>query len=63
LFAFLTWLFCAVYLSSGDEWWTVMEVKQSSYDTYTGSLSFKRLIGGVLTFILAGLLLYKMMEK
>jgi hypothetical protein len=62
-FGFLIWLFSAIYYSSGNEWWTVIEVRQTSYDTLTGSVSFKRVMAGVLIFIIVGFSLYEIILK
>jgi hypothetical protein len=62
-FGFLIWLFFSIYYTSGDEWWTVIEVRQTGYDTMTGSVSIKRVFAGVLIFIFVGLSLYKIIKE
>ena len=62
-FIFLTWIFLAIYYSSEDDWWTVMKVEQTSYDTFEGSVSFIKVFIGALISIVIGFILYKIVRK
>ncbi|WP_421385201.1 hypothetical protein ACOJQI_10695 [Bacillus salacetis] len=62
-FGFLGWLFFAVYFSAAEDWWTVIEMKQTSYDTFSGTISFKRVAVGFIMFIIVGILINNMIKK
>ncbi|MFC4559194.1 hypothetical protein ACFO3D_13425 [Virgibacillus kekensis] len=61
--AFLLWLFYAIYFSSGNEWWTVIQVKPTSYDTAVGVISPVKVIIGAGIFTLVGFLIYSIINK
>jgi hypothetical protein len=63
LVLFLTWLFCGIYFSTGEEWWTALYIEQTSEDTFVGRVSAKRVLIGVLASTLLGLILYIITRK
>lgn len=63
LFIFLAWLFCGVYVSSGEEWWTVLYIEQTNYDTFTASVSISKVSIGALISIFLGAALYACIRK
>jgi Na+-driven multidrug efflux pump len=62
-FCFLSWLFFSIYLSSGEEWWSVLKTEQSSSDTSAYSVSFIRVMIGSMTFFFVAVLLYTTIKK
>ncbi|MFS0862381.1 hypothetical protein [Fredinandcohnia sp. 179-A 10B2 NHS] len=62
-FGFLTWLFLAIYFSTEGDWWTVVTVEQTSYDTFVGSVSLIRIVVGFFVFLIGGVLLYGLVRK
>jgi hypothetical protein len=63
LFTFLIWLFLAIYFSDENDWWTVIQVEQTSYDTSAGTVSSTRVLIGSSIFIFIGLLVNKVIKK
>jgi hypothetical protein len=63
LFAFLTWLFFSIYFSDEKDWWTVIKVEQTSYDTFVGTVSPIRVFIGAIIFSVLGLIVYKIYNK
>ncbi|MBM7621122.1 ABC-type antimicrobial peptide transport system permease subunit [Bacillus tianshenii] len=61
-FSFLTWLFFAIYFSDESDWWTVIEVEQTSIDTFVVSVSSTRVLIGTIIFFVIGIIVYKFIK-
>lgn len=62
-FSFLTWLFLAIYFSDDSDWWTVIQVEQTSIDTFEGSISSLRVLIGTIIFFVIGIIVYKCLKR
>ena len=63
LFCYLIWLYFAIYESSIDNWWTVNEIKQATYDTVQIGVSIVKVFVGTAIFTLSGLIFYVFVRK
>ncbi|MBT2640436.1 hypothetical protein [Bacillus sp. ISL-39] len=63
IICFLIWLYFAIYESSINSWWTVNEIKQASGDTVQIGVSFVKVLGGAVLFVLSGFLVYLMRKR
>ncbi|MBT2663360.1 hypothetical protein [Bacillus sp. ISL-45] len=63
IICFLIWLYFAIYESSINSWWTVNEIKQASGDTVRIGVSFVKVLGGAVLFVLSGFLVYLMRKR
>ena len=62
-FCYLIWLYFAIYESSVDNWWTVNEIKQATYDTVQIDVSLVKVFVGTVIFTLSGFIFYLLLRK
>lgn len=58
LFTFLTWLFMGIYFSTENDWWSVLESRETSYDTAAAGVSYVKVLLGTGLFLAGGTLVY-----
>ena len=62
-FCYLIWLYFAIYESSINNWWTVNEIKQTTYDTVQIGVSLVKVFVGTVLFTLSGFVFYLLLRK
>lgn len=62
-FCFLIWLYFAVYESSIDNWWTVIEIKQITGDTVQIGISIVKVFIGTVIFTISGFITYLLIRR
>lgn len=62
-FCYLIWLYFAIYESSIDNWWTVNEIQQETYDTVQIGVSLVKVFVGTVIFTLNGFVFYLLLRK
>jgi hypothetical protein len=60
---FLTWLFIAIYFSTENDWWSVLESRETSYDTAAAGVSYTKVLLGTGLFLAGGILLYMLIRR
>ncbi|QHJ69799.1 hypothetical protein [Planococcus halotolerans] len=55
---FLIWLYLAIYESSIEHWWSVNEVEQTTEDSVQIGVSFIKVLGGTVIFIVSAFIFY-----
>ncbi|AGX02874.1 hypothetical protein N288_04585 [Bacillus infantis NRRL B-14911] len=63
LFTFLTWLFMAIYFSTENDWWSVLESRETSYDTAVVGVSYVTVLLGTGLFLAGGTLVYMLIRR
>ena len=63
LFLFLAWLLWGIYVSTGEEWLTVLNIEQTSEDTFIARVSGIKVLIGAIASILIGYTLYLISRK
>lgn len=62
-FSYLIWLYFAIYESSINNWWTVIEIKQRTEDTLEFGVSNAKVFAGTAMFTFSGVLIYLLLGK
>lgn len=62
-FSYLIWLYLAIYESSINDWWTVIDITYKTEDTIEVGVSNVKFIVGTIIFILGGTFLYLLIRK
>lgn len=63
MFLFLVWLLWGIYVSTGEEWFTVLYIEQTSEDTFIARVSGIKVLVGILASTLIGFTLYLLVGK
>ena len=62
-FSYLIWLYLAIYESSINDWWTVIDITYKTEDTIEVGVSNVKFFVGTISFILGGTVLYLLIRK
>ena len=62
-FWFLIWLYFAIYESSIDNWWTVLEIKQATEHNVIIGVSLIRVLVGTIIFTVSGFIIYLLLSR
>lgn len=60
---YLIWLYLAIYESSIVHWWSVNEVKQTTADSVQIGVSFIKVLGGTILFVVSAFIFYLLTGK
>ena len=62
-FCFLIWLYFAIYESSIDNWWTVLEITQETDHIVDIEVSLVKVLIGMIIFTISGFLINLLLSK
>ena len=62
-FCFLIWLYFAIYESSIDNWWTVLEITQETDHIVDIEVSLVKVLIGTIIFTISGFLINLLLSK
>lgn len=62
-FCFLIWLYFAIYESSIDNWWTVLEITQETDHIVDNEVSLVKVLIGTIIFTISGFIINLLLSK
>ncbi len=62
-FCFLIWLYFAIYESSIDNWWTVLEITQETDHIVDIEVSLVKVLIGMIIFTISGFIINLLLSK
>ena len=62
-FCFLIWLYFAIYESSIDNWWTVLEITQETDHIVDIEVSLIKVVIGMIIFTISGFIINLLLSK
>lgn len=62
-FCFLIWLYFAIYESSIDNWWTVLEITQETDHIVDIEVSLVKVLIGTIIFTISGFIINLLLSK
>ncbi|PKH11985.1 hypothetical protein [Planomicrobium sp. MB-3u-38] len=60
---YVIWLYLAIYESSIEHWWSVNEIKQTTADSVQIGVSFIKVLGGTILFVVSAFIFHLLTGK